>query len=343
MKLLVTTDLHLNTRPDDRYRWSFFEGLPDLCEQFGTKSILILGDLTHEKDKHSSVLVNRVVNNIQAMWEDYGINLRILKGNHDYVEESKPYMQFLNHIGNVTFITDPWLTTIGKRRALFLPHTRDPVGTWQSDYKDIDYIFMHQSVGGAVASNGMSLDGFPRNFFHDRGFKGKVISGDIHVPQTVGRVIYIGTPYAVHFGDMFSPRIAVIDTKYPPKDKRALKYMASDSYPKKVSINMSTMEDLESAELEPGDFIKVKYNIRRADFSTWREVRSRILKYADSKGVLVRGLEIKEIKRNRVELKNAPSNKNKSYQSVTDEQAIEVFAKREKLGISLIEQGKEFL
>ena len=55
MLTLLTSDLHLTDRPNDAYRWDF---LSKWLWGIRFDSLVILGDLTEEKDCHSSVLVN---------------------------------------------------------------------------------------------------------------------------------------------------------------------------------------------------------------------------------------------------------------------------------------------
>ena len=54
-------------------------------------------------------------------------------------------------------------------------------------------------------------EGLPPSYF--KRFSGQVISGDIHVPQTIGPVTYVGSPYSVRFNDSFEGRGLAIDSK----------------------------------------------------------------------------------------------------------------------------------
>jgi len=306
----------------------------------GVKYLFILGDLTHDKDRHSSELVNRISDTLFSLAQK--IPIFILKGNHDYIDPENPFMRFLDKMEGISFVSSPLILEIEGKDLLFLPHTRDPITEWKDlDYTGIHSIFIHQSVDGAVASNGMKLEGFPRHFFRDLGFKGRVFSGDIHVPQTVGGITYVGTPYAVHFGDVFNPRIMLLDVK-----KNKVKMIPSTGYPSKISITIKSLEHLKDClgdlEAKEGDYIKVKYLLPRSDFPVWKEIKSEVLQELAYRKIKVKGIEIKEIKRREVQHKEERRVKN-PISSSTELSVLEKFSSKERLGRDLLKYGIDLL
>ena len=210
---LVLTDLHFTDDFLDYYKKS-------LCDKYLTtfylensvNRIIILGDLTEKKDNHSSKLVNYVVEFISLL-TTLSHKVVILKGNHDYIDSDKPYFKFLQYIPNVCYICD-----IPKNndkyiheKELFLPHTKTPIEDWKDiDFNKYDRIFMHQTITGAKASNDFALKGgLPSDYFST--FKGKVYSGDIHTPQIINNVTYIGSPYPIYFNDTFIGRYLILE------------------------------------------------------------------------------------------------------------------------------------
>ena len=50
MSVLITADLHLTSRPNDSYRFDFLNWLPKKIKEHKIQTLLILGDLTDQKD-----------------------------------------------------------------------------------------------------------------------------------------------------------------------------------------------------------------------------------------------------------------------------------------------------
>ena len=94
--ILLTSDLHFTDKPEDSYRFDLFDAMRDWCEEYPIKHIIILGDLTNEKDNHSSKLVNKIVNGIFSLTCYCPVD--ILMGNHDYIDPENAYFQFLEVI-----------------------------------------------------------------------------------------------------------------------------------------------------------------------------------------------------------------------------------------------------
>ena len=207
--ILVTTDLHLTDRERDAYRWDLFPWLEEQAKEEGDKHLLILGDLTDEKDGHSARLVNRIVDTL-TRFVSLGMRVWILKGNHDYIDPDCPYFRFLNMTHGIRFLHKPVVGSIGQTNTAFLPHSRNPVEEWQ-DFRmdDASMVVCHQTFNGADAGKGHRLDGgiSSRYFSDERNMDLLVLSGDIHVPQQCGDVTYVGCPYPISFGDAFEPRV----------------------------------------------------------------------------------------------------------------------------------------
>ena len=101
--MIITTDLHLTNRERDAYRWDLFPWLEKKLATTDSTDLVILGDLTDAKDGHSAALVNRITDTLANL----PVQVTILKGNHDYIDEETPFFRFLNKLDNVHFIVQP--------------------------------------------------------------------------------------------------------------------------------------------------------------------------------------------------------------------------------------------
>lgn len=299
--MLIVTDLHLTDRAEDEYRWALFPWLAKTLQRGET--LLILGDLTDSKDGHSSALVNRIVESIVGLRR----RVIILKGNHDYIEADRPFFRFLNYVPHVKFITTPRSLRVEGKQCVFLPHTRTPEKDWEdSDVWDReghapDFVFCHQAFDGAEAGNGYRLTtGVSRRWFSDRfgdalswtgGDTPQVYSGDIHTPQELGDVTYVGTPYPVAFGEDHKPRAIRIRPDGTagelsiPSIRRLLLTFTADE----MGLLGNRIEGLSK-----GDQAKVTIELRREDFPMWDECRRAVSAAMARQGVQVRSIELRE-------------------------------------------------
>lgn len=204
-------------------------------------------------------------------------------GNHDYLREGHAYFEFLSHLDGVRFITKPMDDgDQGGPLALYLPHTKAPARDWAGmDFSHFAYVFMHQTAPGSVASNGQKMDGetLPS-------LKGpKVYSGDIHVPQVLGDIEYIGSPYHVHFGDSFKPRAILIDSRGRPHD---LHYPTINRH----TLTAQSLEHLKSFKVLPGDQVKLRLMLSQADKHSWLSLRREAVKLLRAQGADVCDVEL---------------------------------------------------
>ena len=193
---LATGDIHLTDDPRDEYRWRIFKFLRRMAEKHGVNHFVILGDLTDKKDKHSSRLVNRIVDELHALPG----RVVVMKGNHDYdADPDTPFFRFLGHgggaitaglpVSKVSFFTTPQAFNIGTTPCLIIPHVRKTDGyEWPKVPAGTRFVFTHQTFHGAVSENGMVMPGLPPDLLTlPDGCE--IVSGDIHVPQVLGGLI----------------------------------------------------------------------------------------------------------------------------------------------------------
>lgn len=292
MKLpfLLASDLHLTASPETDYRWGLFPWLAEQCVADKVKSLCLLGDLTDAKDYHPAQLSNRLVREVEKI-KRVVENVYILMGNHDYLKGGHPYFKFLEVIPGVHVITEITEDTIFGPAVCFLPHTKNPARDWAGrDFSHFNYLFMHQTVSGAIASNGQEMEGERMPPLD----AGKVYSGDIHVPQTIGPVEYVGSPYHVHFGDAFKPRCIVIDRNQRAHDL----HFETIS---RISIKASSLSDLRRLDVRPGDQLKVTLQLDQSEKHEWLRLRREVSEWATKREVILAGIKL-EVRKPRARL-----------------------------------------
>jgi hypothetical protein len=256
-------------------------------------SLVILGDLTEEKDCHSSVLVNRLVAALTEFVRE-GISVHLLMGNHDYAEASSPFFRFLAHHPRCYYYAKPQIVEIGNCRWAFFPHMRDPIFGDPQRLRSVrvDFVGCHQKFRGATSESGHSLSGCSTS---DLEKCGKVWAGDIHVPQKVGPVEYVGAPYPIRFGDAFKPRVVLIDGKQH-KDLYPIS-------PQKLVLRISDPDELEYQPLwQPGDQVKVELSLRRSEFDCWEKYQRKIRRMCERNDLLLCGVSLVEAGKKRLRL-----------------------------------------
>jgi hypothetical protein len=284
MTTLVTADLHLSDNPRDAYRHEWVASLPSLVEELDVQRVLILGDLCESKDRHSAWLVNRVVDHIMALAKICPVH--ILRGNHDYINEAHPFYHFLSHLRRVTWYNVPSprrLRELGQ--CLFLPHTRSPEEDWCGLLDPFDWAFAHQTFEGADVGHGRKLAGVSQDIFSGNA---RIISGDVHVPQKLGPVTYVGAPYLVDFGDDYTPRIILL------QDDEMESVPCSGA--QKRLVDMGRLDTLESATNEAGvaagDIVKFRVHLPAGQIGDWPHIQAEIRDWSQRVGCWAHTLQL---------------------------------------------------
>ena len=296
---LITTDLHLSEKSEDQYRLDLF---PWIVDTYGDqlKTIFITGDLTDRKNFHADWFVNKVVDCIRSLAKYFDVYL--LCGNHDYdVDPTQPFFGFLGKYKRVTYISTPMIY----QNRLFLPHTRKPGEDWgilsKPEMEHVDIIFMHQTFRGSVSESGRVLEGISSRRF--RRFGCPIFSGDIHVPQQLGPITYVGCPYHIHYGDKFEPRVLLLNRRFDIQD---VQFPA----PRKFMLDLNHGDELNKMrrKLQGGDRAKVRIHLSRSEFGSWPRHRDRVRKTAKKIGITLHSVILKELhstnKNNNKRIKN---------------------------------------
>lgn len=287
---LVTADWHLSDNIRDDYRHAFIARLRTAAKDRKVDWVLILGDLTEEKDRHSAWLVNSVVRHV-ALFAKI-CRVLILRGNHDYIDPDHPFYAFLSRIEGVTWVnapTDlknlPSAPQMGLGSVLFLPHTSDYKRDWKGlKFSQYDWIFAHNTFSGAQVGHGQTMKGIPLDVFPDDAC---VVSGDIHVPQKLGPVTYVGAPYLVDFGDNYNPRVLLLDgTKPKPM------WSMSCEGPQKRLVQVRSVAELNKHdELAEGDILKVRIVLESSQHAQWPELQKAVREWGVKHKMIVHAVQ----------------------------------------------------
>ena len=275
---IVTTDLHLSEAKHADYRWKIFSELMSLAEKVTADWLYILGDLTDAKDHHSAEFVNDVWKRVRVLAKS--MNVVILKGNHDY-RTGPAFFKWLDDIPGVTYVDVP-----GELRGgmLCLPHTRTPKIDWKSwDFSKYDCVLMHETANGSIVSNGYKVPGIDPVLGVRKDCL--VLSGDVHVPQKVGDIVYVGSPYHVHFGDRFKPRVLHFDSQGVASDVHL-------DFPERFVLTIRNANELMGNDaLKTGNMLKIRIDMDLTSMD-FRSIRQQVVEYCTARGVVIQGMEI---------------------------------------------------
>lgn len=317
MKLL-TADLHLDDNKENEYRWLVFERIIDFIVQYKVDELYILGDITDRKDRHSAYFINRLVKELKRIQ----IPTIIIAGNHDTTIHPPSFLEFLNEIENISYYTKPTI----HNDVLLLPFSGNPLEDWKSiELEDFDAIFLHATVTGAKTENGFTLTNNKLPSFEN---VKKLYSGDIHTPQKVGNLIYVGAPHPVKFGDDYICRMLLLD------DNNDLSCELSINVLSKKSVEISSVEELKEVKTKYGDKVKIKFNLDQHNLEDRVKFSDEIEAWAKQSNIELVGLEFS--------LSKVLSNKELDI-SLEPESILAEYAQINDINEELLNIGLEFL
>ena len=284
--------------------------------------------MTDKKNNHSDKLVNRVIDELLILRSSVQ-KVVILRGNHDYVDETLPYFKFLKNLEGFFYINQP--AVYKEQKELFFPHYHDGFKVLQElDLTGVETIYMHQLVNGVKLENNYKLE---NDFdFSDYGDY-QIFSGDAHVPQMMGNLVYIGSPYPIRFGDDFKGRAIYFDN---PKQWESIYFKSKQ----RIKAVITTPEELDRYVFCVGDQVKVVIQLAPSEFCNYQKIRKQVKEYFVKKEVALVALELQVIKRDKVR------EFQKEHEGLKVQSPLDIFneyAKDEKLEDNLITVGKEFL
>lgn len=300
MKALIISDLHLTDNPNEAYRWDIFNWTKTTLEEGNCTHLFILGDIFDKKDRHPAKIVNQLASTLMEISIKYPIY--ILQGNHDYLLREHPFLSFLDHFDNITWISKPTTITIANLNMLWLPHSRNPVEEWETLFtQPFDFVFMHQSVIGCKVSNYYEMNCGLDLAWLEAKAKCPIISGDIHVPQTIRSLTYVGTQHPVAFGDDYDCRALLLHTTTNKNVK--MKTWELESLPistiKRHSIIISNLDDLtqmyKNGVLRARDQAKIKIVLASDQISQWSTLKELVTVWCETHNIALYDIKLEKV------------------------------------------------
>jgi predicted phosphodiesterase len=274
-RILMTGDLQFSSDPRDNYRLDLIPWLAKTMKAESIERLIVLGDLTEAKDHHGAAFVNYMATAFKLLGEL--AEVVIVQGNHDAVDIFEPFFHFLRFLPRVSWIKSP----IYDGGLLYLPYTSDYLIDWKDvEFKDVDFLFTHNTFHGADLGNGITADkGIPPDAIpkHVR-----VFSGDVHRPQTIGKVTYVGSPYTVDFGDDYEGRVIIFgeDGRYT----QSLPYVGRQ----KRLIKVASLKDLQAVKnVHQGDILKIQVKLTPDLVPKFSKIKDTIRAWGEKEGCVV--------------------------------------------------------
>lgn len=335
MSVLLTADLHFSDKPRDAYRFEFVPRLLSMIREHGVKFLIVLGDLTEEKDRHRAWLVNKVSDCLEELSD--ACHVIILRGNHDATDPTCPFFQFSRHFNydRVLWINEPQILhnpVLGD--CCYLPHTNHYERDWKAlkkRFKDCSYIFAHATFKGVKVGSAPPLDGIPADVFPR---SARVFAGDIHAPVKIGSVEYVGAPYLVDFGDDYEPRVVLLD------GGKAVKSIPCEGRQKRLVVVDSVEEVSQALADHAGDVVRVRVRTASADFhDSWATVRDQVEEACRRSGCDLNSVQ--PIITDSVEASSVGSASSRSAR--TDTQLMEDYCLRMKASDTVLRTGTKLL
>lgn len=293
---LITSDLHLTDKPEDDYRWRIFDELHSAIEHYDVTLVWILGDITDAKDRHSAQLVNRICKELKRLADR--VPVYIIRGNHDCIDAGTPFFAFVDDFGRrmpVKFFVNPEFIHFPRFKVAVLPHARDVSAEWPDaetiKAEGVKYALCHATFKGCRSESGIRLDGLDTQFFVEAGIP-VAISGDIHVPQDIGRLTYVGAPYHCRYGDSFDARMMLVDPVEGTRRSLPLRIM------KKHTLEITEPDEVldevyrDSVDLREGDQAKVRLALQAEDYLLWPKLRQQVVDNFAKIGVRLYSVEV---------------------------------------------------
>jgi Calcineurin-like phosphoesterase len=321
MPLLITSDTHFSDNPRDEFRFALFAWLAKHQELYKVDGTLILGDLCQEKDRHSSLLVNKIVKGLELLKPP----IYILTGNHDGINLENPFFKFVNAIPGIKFFTEP--TLLENLKIVMIPYQTSQAA-FTAACRMIPQgwgVCIHNTITGAIAETGSPMTGFSASLIAQKA--AWCLAGDVHKPQSVGPVTYVGSPYAIRFGDVFTPRVLLLDS-----GKETNLYFPA---PKKLSLNIRDVSEI--PKLTKGDQVKVTLELTRSEAVEWSNHKKAIIDHCKHHNIEIFGMECKiaEGVKNKREAADVSSKSNLEY--------FEAFCRAEKVPTQIKDSGIKLL
>lgn len=329
MNYLLWTDPHFTDNPIDAYRWDIFRHLKEISLRERVTKIVCLGDLVDRKDRHTAVLVNKLIDSFSDLHFDTGADVDILAGNHDMPLTGPYFWKFLNTLPGVRYL-QKW--EIDEVSVAYLPFSANPKQEWP-DLSKVRAIFMHQTVEGAKIDGTYTI---PKG--HDLPVLPAIpiFSGDVHNPQFIKGITYIGCCHPIKFNESWNNRVIVIhDGDFV--NFKEIRIAGT----KRAILDITSSDELKKlTSFAKGDQLRIRYTLDPAKMTTWPVEEEAIKSWAASNGIFLASIEASLTGNTLVSESQEQRNE---LEVMLPEQVIDVFGKTENLSPEVIQMGLQLL
>jgi len=214
------------------------------CLKNNIKNVIHCGDLVHNRNMIDLWINQQIKERFFQWFEDNGVNLHVLVGNHDMYYKSSLEINYLAKntseferihvygdqkkikIGKYTFLMVPWIIDNSKFNF------QDSADICCGHFETIGF----KMTGSQIAQEGFHLDAFDK-FKH-------VLTGHFHIKSKQKNVRYIGTQYPITWNDYG-------ETKgfYVLEDDFKLKYIENKVTPKFLKLYYDEFDGNQTIEV----------------------------------------------------------------------------------------------
>ena len=202
----IVTDTHFGSK--NFHKAIFNQALHFFEEQFfpwclknGVKDVIHTGDLVHNRNLMDLWMNQEIKQRFFQWFDDNGVNLHIIVGNHDIYYKSTIEYNYLaenaNEFKNVYIYQEQKKVQIGKYQILMVPWVISNKGFKFKSSADI-CCGHFDMIGIKMTAQMYSQEGFKVEDFEK--FK-KVFSGHYHIRSQKKNVHYTGCPYPITWND----------------------------------------------------------------------------------------------------------------------------------------------
>ena len=215
MKIAIITDTHFGARNDNQnfnnYFYKFYENLffPTL-EERGITTCVHMGDVVDRRKFISYKIANDFRKRFIAQFQNMGIDLHILIGNHDtYYKNTNEVNSMEELVGQdrCKIYTNPEVVEFDGVPIQFIPWINSgnydqAMTALTSSHAEI--LMGHLEVDGFEMYKGFRAEGsYEKDLFRRFDI---VMSGHFHHKSDDGHIYYLGTPYEIYWNDYNDPK-----------------------------------------------------------------------------------------------------------------------------------------
>jgi DNA repair exonuclease SbcCD nuclease subunit len=335
---LLTGDWHLTDNPVEEYRWDTFDLVEKIAIQYRVTHIYLLGDIFDRKDRHSKELVNEATSSLEKLQVNTDSDVIVVMGNHDKPVSGVPYWSFLNRpflsggSSRIRYVSEPEMFG----NVLVLPFSSNPVEEWKGlPFSSVKMILMHQTVEGSLSAEGRPIPSSDTLPVFPKGIP--IYSGDIHRPQRVMGVEYIGVPHPVRFNETWPNRVLVVNDR---DFSKFIEVPLMTTHRAILDIDSST--DLRAIRTNPGDQVRIRYKLNSEKMTQWPVEEEACKQWAMDRNIFLASLEGVFTEDIGIS-KDKTTAESSGIELMSPEDVLTLFGKEENLAQEIIDVGMDIL